>query len=138
MAFRPIQAAAATGNLNTVASGSIVAGNTQVMDRVAPHSLSATFTVLAETNTLTIAAIWQVSVDGSTWLRVSPTVNNAAEVVLATGTAGADSAVTRVVPAPSAVQGFKYVRAAVLTGGTTGAAADTYSIQLNFVDKNFR
>lgn len=138
MAFRPIQATAATGNLNTLASGSIVGGNTQIMDRVAPHSLSATFNVLAETNTITIAAIWQVSVDGSTWLRVSPTTNNAAEVVLATGTAGADSAVVRVVAAPPAVHGFKYVRAAVLTGGTTGAAADTYSIQLNFVDKNFR
>lgn len=121
----------ASGNANTLASGSVVAGPTlNLGDVVRPKvkSLSALLTVLAETNTLTWASKWQVSNDASTWVDVTNGPQNAAAVVLATGTAGADTAVSRAVPAPDAIYGWKYARIALVTGGTTGAAADTYAI----------
>lgn len=123
-----------TGTFNTVASGSAVNGNAihlgQSFQKV--KALSALLTVLAETNTFTIAARWQVSNDNSTFVNVANGPQNAAGVVLATGTAGADTAVTIAVPAPEAIYGWKYARMTLVAGGTTGASADTYAIGYSY------
>lgn len=125
--------AATTGNLDTVVAGGNGAGATLLSQTVTPGTLSALFVVDAETSTITIAAKWQVSDDGSTWYDVAGAPNNAADVVLATGTGGADAAVTRVVPAPTQVHGWRYIRAVARVGVTTGAAVDTYSIAYRYL-----
>lgn len=89
--------------------------------------LSALVTVLADTNTLTLTGHWEVSNDNSTWNTATPQ-NNAAQVALATGTAGADSAVTRVIEAPEFVYGWQYIRYSVAPGVATAGAGDTWSI----------
>ena len=124
-------ATADTGNLDSEAAGSTVGGSAFSTAGIEKGTLSCLFTVDAETSTLTIAGKWQVSNDKSTWYDMPPQ-NNAALVVLATGTAGADAAVSKAIPAPDAVMGWKYVRAAVETGGTTGTTSDTYSMALRF------
>jgi len=125
--------AATTGNLDTVVAGGNGAGATLLAQTVTPGTLSALFVVDAETSTITIAAKWQVSDDGLTWYDVAGTPNNAADVVLATGTGGADAAVTRVVPAPAPVHGWRYIRAVARVGVTTGAAVDTFSIAYRYL-----
>jgi hypothetical protein len=90
--------------------------------------LGALVTVDAETNTLTFTAKWQVSNDGTTWVDVANGSQNAAGVALATGTAGADAPVSRMISAPDGVFGWRKARLALVTGVATGAAADTYSI----------
>lgn len=127
MAYR-YNTAQTTGNLNTVVAGTVTAGSTLPMGRVKNGSLSAHVTVLAETNTLTISALWQVSNDASTWITCANGSQNAAAVVLATGTAGADAAVTRAIPAPDSVYAHKYARVAITNGVTTGGASDTYTL----------
>lgn len=123
--------AAVTGDFDPDAAGTVYGSQAISTANIAPGTLSCLFTVDAETNTLTIAGKWQVSDDASTWYDIAPT-NNAAVVVLATGTAGADAAVSKVLPAPSEIMGWKYVRAAVQNGVTTGGAADTYSMTLHY------
>ena len=132
----PIKTVAVTGNLNTLVAGTTTAAGTLPVELMEPHSLSAEFLVDAETDTITISGIWQVSDDGSTWVDVKPE-NNAAIVVLATGTAGADAAVTVVLSAPPAVYGARFVRAAVRNAVATGAAADTYSIAYRYARPRF-
>lgn len=58
---------------------------------------------------------------------------NPAGVALATGTAGDDAVVTRVLPAPECVHSFNYARAAVVNGAATGAATDTFSIKYHYM-----
>lgn len=123
---------AVTGNLNTLVAGTTTGGATVDMTRVARNTLGALVTVLAETNTLTITAKWQVSNDGSTWVDVA-LPNNAANVALATGTAGADVAVTRLIVAPDAVYGCRYCRIAIVNGVATGATVDTYTLSYNYM-----
>ncbi len=125
---------AVTGNFDTLVAGSNVSGGTLQSKDVEPGSLSAIFVVDAETNTLTISAFWQGSDDGSTWYDIYPS-NNAAVVALATGTAGADASVTRAIAAPTAVHGFRNIRAVARNGVVTGNAADTYSIQYRYLAK---
>jgi hypothetical protein len=122
---------AGSGNLNTVVAGTTTAGTAISTANMAPGSLSCLFTVTAETNTITITPKWQVSDDNSTWYDLSG-LNNAAQVALATGTAGADAAVSKVLTAPSEVSGWKYVRPAVVNGVATGAATDLYAFELHF------
>ena len=127
--------AQATGtlNLDTLVAGTITGGPTMLMSKLDPkHGLSALVTVEAETDTLTIGLVWQVSNDASTWVTCAP-VNNAATVVLATGTGGGDPVVTRVIPANDAVYGWRYARAAIQNLVATGAATDTYAIAYNYV-----
>jgi len=124
---------ATAGNLDSVASGSGAAAATLLMQNVVPGTLSAVYVVDAETNTVTLAAQWQVSDDGATWIDIANAPQNPAAVVLATGTDGADAAVTRAVPAPMAVHGFRYARARVVVGGTTGATVDTHSISYRYL-----
>src|SRR5262245_47968301 len=110
--------------VNGVLAGASAAGPTLLMSRVAKGTLSAKFVALAETNTITLAAIWEVSDDASTWVRASG-LTNTAPTVLGTGTAGADTAVTRQVDPPAAVYGKRYARASCLVGVTTGTSSDT-------------
>jgi hypothetical protein len=102
------------------------------MGTVEPGSLCALVTVDAETNTLTLAAKWQGSNDGSTWYDVVQP-HNPADVVLATGTSGADAAVTKIIEAPAGIYGNRFGRCAVYNGVATGGSADTYSIGYNYV-----
>jgi len=99
---------------------------------VQPGSLSCLFTLLAETNTLTLTGKFQVSDDNSTWYDLAGDAQNPANVAIATGTAGADTAVTRVLPVPSSAQGWRYIRAAIVNGVATGAAGDTYAFSFRF------
>ena len=120
-----------SGNANTLGTGSVVAGSAVSLGdnaRQKVKEISALVTVLAETSTFTWAAKVQVSNDNSTWVDVANGTQNAAAVVLATGTAGADSAVSKVIPFPDNIYGWKFARIALVTGGTTGASADTYAI----------
>lgn len=120
-----------SGNANTLASGSAVNGTALLLGdntRRKVVNLSARLSVLAETDTFTWTAKWQVSNDNSAWVDLANGSQNAAAVTLATGTAGADAAVTRVIPAPDAIYGWKYARIVLVTGGTTGATADTYAM----------
>jgi hypothetical protein len=126
-------AAATTGNLDAVAAGGNGAGATLPVQKIEPGTLSALFVVDAETNTITIAAQWQVSDDASTWYDIAGDPQNPANVVLATGTAGADAAVTKVVPAPPEFSGWRWVRAVARVGVTTGATVDTYSIAYRYL-----
>lgn len=126
-----IGAHSSSGNLNGVAAGTLTGGSTVQMKNVAPGSLSALVTVDAETNTITIGAQWEVSNDAATWYLCAP-VNNAATVVLATGTSGADASVTRVIPANDAVYGYRYARCSVQNLVAQGTTSDTYAISYNY------
>lgn len=122
---------AVSGTADTLGQGSVIGGSSlDVNDNARQKlaALSALVTVDAETSTFTFAGKWQGSNDGSTWVDIANGSQNAAAVVLATGTAGADAAVTKSIPAPDAVYGWRKARFALVTGGTTGAAIDTYSI----------
>lgn len=120
-----------TLTLNGVTAGNVVAGPKLLMSDVRIGTLSARCTVTAETNTLTLTAVWEVSADGSTWLRARGEAN-ASEVALATGTAGADAAVTRSIDAPNAVYGFRYARCSILTGVATAGASDLAAVTYDY------
>lgn len=124
---------ATTGALTSVAAGTFTAGATVNSTQVRPGTLTAKYVVDAETDTITIEAAWQVSIDGSTWVDLAYAPNNPAAVVLATGTAGADAAVTKVVPAPQGASGWRFVRAGVVNKVAEGTANDTYSISYGYI-----
>lgn len=120
-----------SGNINGQAAGSVVGGaavdlGDNSYQKV--RNLSALVTVEAETASLTFTAKWQVSNDGSTWVDVANGSQNAAGVALATGTAGDDPVVSRSIPAPDSIYGWRKARIALVTGGATGATADTYAL----------
>lgn len=124
-----------SGTADTLVTGSVIAGTAvEIGDntRQKVRSLSALVTVDAETTSFTFAAKWQVSNDGSTWVDVANGSQNAAAVVLATGTAGADAAVSKAIPAPEAIYGWRKARIALVTGGATGAAVDTYALGYSY------
>ncbi len=125
----------ATGTADAVAAGSAVFGNTVFLgsDSAKVTNLSALAVVDIETNTITLTARWQVSNDATTFYDVAHGTENAAGVVLGTGTGGADAAITRVIPAPDAVYGWRYARLALYVGVTTGATVDTYTIGMSYV-----
>lgn len=122
-----------TGNVDSETAGATVGMAKVANARVRPGTLSAKYVVDAETNTITLAAKWQVSDDGSTWVDMANAPGNPAAVVLATGTGGADAAVTKVIPAPEAVAGWRYTRASVVVGVTTGTTSDTYDVSYNYI-----
>lgn len=128
---RFFKGAAATGTFDTIAAGNSVGGTVYPTNEIALNTLSCLYTVLAETNTITLACHWQVSHDNSTWYDIKPS-NGAAYVAVATGTAGADTPVTVALEAPKGVLGWEYVRPAVKVGVTTGAVGDTYSMSVCF------
>jgi hypothetical protein len=121
---------ATSGNADTLVAGSVITGNAVNLgdnNRKKVENLSVLVTVDAETASLTFAFKWQCSNDSSTWVDIANGTQNAAAVVMATGTGGADAAVTKVFPLPENASGWKYARAALTTAGATGAAVDTYS-----------
>ena len=122
-----------TGDLDSNVAGTAEAMSTVHNAQVRPGTLSATMVVDAETNTLTIAAGWEVSADSVTWQTMALAPNNPAAVVIATGTAGADASVTVNIPAPEAVAGHRFVRATVINGVATGTTADTYTVSYNYI-----
>ena len=133
-----VAGANATGSLNingaiatTVTGGPTL--NTSVFEK---GTLSADVTVDAETDTITMSLVWEVSNDASTWMRLAIS-NNPAVVALATGTTGADASVTRVIAAPDQVSGWRYCRASILNGVVTGTTNDTYSIAYNYARPGF-
>lgn len=124
----------ATGTANGVAAGSAVNGNSLFLggDSDKVKNLSALIDVDIETNTLTMTAKWQVSNDATTWYDLANGSQNAAGVVIGTGTGGADAAIQRVIPAPDCIYGYRFARLALVIGVTTGATADTYSIGYSY------
>lgn len=96
------------------------------------RNLSALASVDCETSTMTMAGFWEVSNDGTTWVTVTNGPQNAASVVFATGTAGADPVVTRAFEAPPAVYGWRKARFSIINGVAAGAAADTWAISYSF------
>jgi hypothetical protein len=126
-----VKTQAITGNLNGVTAGTATPGPVVSTNLIEPDTVSCEFTILAETNTLTIEGRWQVSDDNSTWVDM-PLQNNAAVVVIGTGTAGADSAVTLALQAPYACVGYRYVRPVVVNRVATGATGDTYSMTVRY------
>lgn len=136
MAFLRYNAHLVTGTATGVAPGGTITSNKVTIggSRQRAASLSALVTVDAETENLTITAKWQASNDDSTWVDVANGPQNAAGVALATGTSGADAAVTKAIPAPSAIEGFKYARLALVVGGDTGTDDDTYSVGFCYRD----
>ena len=126
--------AMSTTVLTDVAAGSYGHGPTLAMAKVDPiaKTLAARVLVEAETNTITLTPVWQVSNDGSAWVEVY-LPNSAAYVVMQTGTAGDEASVTRVIAAPDAVFAFRYARCSILVGVTAGTANDKYSVAYNYV-----
>lgn len=125
----------ASGTADGLAAGSVLAGNALMVNdggRQKAFAVSALVSVDCETNTLTMAGRWSVSNDGSTWVVATNGPQNASGVVFATGTGGADAVVARAFEAPEAVYGWRFARFEVVTGVTTGAAADTYAISYCF------
>jgi hypothetical protein len=116
--FKSQVAITATTLFATAAAPQYLTGTAVRMSEVETGTLSALVVCDAEKETFTISAVWQVSDDNSTWYTVAP-ANNAATVVLATGTAGADATVTKVVDANGSVYGYKFARLRLVSGGTT-------------------
>lgn len=127
---------AVSGNLNTLVAGTTTGGTAIETRLCKPGSLSALFTVDAETNTITISCLWQVSDDNSTWYDLLPQ-NGAAIVAQATGTAGADASVSAALSCPDSAEGWVYARPAVRNGVATGTTSDTYSIQAHYTKRPF-
>lgn len=99
---------------------------------VCDGSLSARVVMRLTTNTITVTGKWQVSANGSDWYNATGP-NNAANVVLATGT-GTIATTTLVVSAHDACYGYLYSRY-VLTSGVAsggGATVDEASISYNY------
>lgn len=119
---------AGSGNVNGVTAGNSVTGTALSTVGIAAGTLSCLFVLLAETNTLTLTASFQVSNDNSTWIDLAGDAQNPANVAQSTGTAGADTAVSRAIPVPTPALGWKYIRPKVTVGVATGAAADTYAL----------
>jgi hypothetical protein len=120
-----------SGNLSGAVAGTVTPGATLEMgDNARPkvRYLSALVTVDAETNGLVLSGKWQCSSDQTNWFDAASGTQNAASVALATGTAGSDAPVTRLIPAPEAVHGWRYARFALVNGVQTGGSADTWTI----------
>lgn len=135
MAFpaRWVSVSGGSGDLTAApASGTTTAGTALSTADIQPGTLSCLFTLLAETNTITLTGKFQVSDDNSTWYNLAGDAQNPANVLVATGTAGADTAVSVVLPVPPSVIGWKWVRPAVVNLVTTGAAGDTYAMTFRY------
>jgi hypothetical protein len=120
-----------SGNANTLVAGTVTAGASIFMGNVAQKvaNLAAIVNVTAATSTLTWTGNWQTSNDGSTWRNVKP-ANNAASVVIATGTAAATGDVSY--DAPPAVYGARFCRFALTNGVATGGATDLYAVSYTY------
>lgn len=120
--------APASGTANGVTAGNAVNLPSIGLARGKPGTLALDVTVDAETNLLTFTVQWQGSDAAAFSSPVDLSLNsqNGAGTVLATGTGGADTPVTRSVPAPDSAYGYRYVRARLVVAGATGTTNDTY------------
>lgn len=126
-----------SGTLTAAPSdGDTTAGTALATAGIKLGTLSCLATLLAETNTITLEAGFQVSNDNSTWYDLAGDAQNPANVVFGTGTAGSDTAVSKVLPVPSQVAGWKYVRPVVVNRVTTGGAGDTYAFTFYYVKES--
>jgi len=135
MAFPPRwrTAAGGTGDLTAApVTGTTTGGTALATAGIENGTLSCLFTLDAETTSITLTGKFQVSDDNSTWYNLAGDAQNPANVAIATGTAGADATVDMVLPVPPAALGWKYVRAAIVNAGATGAAGDTYAMTFHF------
>lgn len=120
---REVLAIAASTAFAAGGAGQTMSGSPVDLEMVFPGTLSCKTVTLAETNTVTILAKWQVSNDNSNWYD-AVTVTNTAPTALSTGTSGADAAVTKVIMAPD-LYAWKYGRIQLYTGaGTTTTGSD--------------
>jgi hypothetical protein len=123
---------AAETNFPSGSAPQVLDGNTIIMARVAPDSLGCLVTTTPATSTLTIYARWQVSDNSTTWYNCAQS-NNAANVIIATGTVSATSVV---IAAPGCVYAWRYARIELYTGvasSTTGdLGAAFYSYRENY------
>ena len=110
-----------------IVAGTITPGETLRMNGVMKGTLSAEFAIVADTATIQISALWEVSDDGSTWVELNP------PWLLATGTV---TIVTRAIDAPQAVNGYRYARASVRNAVADGLIDDTYRISYDYQDDN--
>lgn len=123
-------------DLNTGAAPQTNAGPTIAMNDVTVGTLSALFYAQAKVNTMTVEPQWQVSNDGTTWYSAQ-TSNNAASVVLVTGT-GSNVSSTIVVSAPPAVYGYAYARCSAVS--RVASAVDTndrYNVSYNYLKRGY-
>lgn len=112
------------------------AGNTlsMVAQNVETGTLSARVYAQATTNTLTIAAKWQVSTDnGTTWIDAA-VPQNPANVVMVTGTGSAVPS-TKSIDAPAGVYGHSLVRCAVVTAVASATTGDEFQIAYNYRER---
>lgn len=122
-----------SGDLTAAPVAGTTTGGTAIpTSTIEVGTLSCLFVLDAETDTITLTGKFQVSDDNSTWYDLAGDAQNPANVLMATGTAGADAAVSRVLPVPSPAMGWKYVRAAIVNLVATGAAADTYAFTFRY------
>lgn len=136
MSFPPRYTAVTGGSGDLTAApvaGTTTAGTAINTAGIKLNTLSCLFTLLAETNTLTLTGKFQVSRDNSTWYDLAGDAQNPANVLIATGTAGADTAVTRVLPVPPSATGWQWIRPAIVNGVATGAAGDTYAFSFQYL-----
>lgn len=122
---------AVSGNINTLIAGTVTAGNPLFMGNVARKidMLSAVVNVTAATSTLTWTGKWQYSDDKTNWVDLRQS-NNAANVVLATGTSAATGDIG--IDAPYGVNGAKWVRFVLLNGVATGGVTDLFAISYSY------
>ena len=135
MAFPPRWRTASGGSGDLTAApvaGTTTAGTALGTAGIEPGTLSCLVVVDAETDTITLTAKFQVSNDNSTWYDIAGDAQNPANVLLATGTSGADTPVSRVLPVPTQALGWKYVRPALVNLVATGGATDTYAFTFQF------
>lgn len=97
---------------------------------VCPGSLSANLVLNVTTNTLTLTGKWQVSANGSTWIDAKNS-NNAANVVLATGT-GSLVTTNICVSAVDAVYGWLYARFVLTSGVASGGGAGVDDVAISY------
>jgi hypothetical protein len=120
----------------TSAAPQTVAGNSVLMSKVAPGTMTAHIVAICKTSTLTMAPKWQVSDDGGgTWYDVK-SQNNAAYV---TFTAGTGSSVTTTIEldGPISLSGHRLARAVVFTGVTTAdGLVDAASVQYSWLQSD--
>ena len=130
--LRVVAPAAATVTAVTGAAPITVGGPTfqPQVSKPLPNTLYAKVYAKATTSTLTLTGKWQVSQDGSTWIDVVP-FNNAASVILVTGTGSAVTA-TKAFDAPSAAHGAKYVRFALVSGVGVGAGLSVDEVSVTY------
>lgn len=130
MALR-YKVSAVSGNANTLVATTVTPGNSLFLGNVAQKiaQMCAVVNVTAATSTLTWTGKWQVSNDNSTWIDVRQS-NNAANVVLATGTSAATGDLA--IDAPYSVYGSKYARFVLVNGVATGGVTDLYAISYSF------